>query len=412
MSRTIIAGAGQAGGRCALTLRTKGYTGEILLIGEESHPPYRRPPLSKTVLLGENQVADGYLRSREEYAAQGIELQLDACVAEIDVERHAVRTAGGERRGFDHLVLATGASPRKLPIPGVDLAGVMLLRTADDAEAIRARLQPGLRLVVIGGGFIGLEVAASARQLGVEVTLLEAQSRILARSLPEVAAEAVARVHVEHGVEIRCGVQLESIQGRDAVRSLSLAGGEVLGADLVVVGIGITPNTALAAAAGIAVEDGIRVDEFGRSSVDRVLAAGDCAACYVPRYRRHLRFESFQNADQQGANVAATLAGEAATYDPVPFVWSDQHRRVLQIAGFPGQGDRHVQRGSVDAQNLVLFSFAGPRLVGVTGWGQGRAIARDVRFTQGLIQKGIDLDTGRLADPGVALKELVAKDTP
>jgi 3-phenylpropionate/trans-cinnamate dioxygenase ferredoxin reductase component len=409
MSRTIIIGGGQAGGRCALTLRAKGYDGEILLFGDEAYPPYRRPPLSKTVLLGENTVEDGVFRPLSDYADNGIDVRLEQRVDELDLGKRRVLYGGDDSVAFDHLVLATGATPRALPLPGRDLEGVFLLRTAGDALAIKAQLLPERRIVIVGGGFIGLEVASSARRLGCGVTVLEAQDRILSRSVPADVARAVAKVHGDEGVEIRTGVRIESFRGEGSVEGVALAGGEVLEADAVVVGIGITPNTSLAAGAGIEVTDGITTDEFGRTSVDKVYAAGDCAACYLPRYNRYIRLESFQNADQQGMNTAATIAGEPAGYDPVPFVWSDQYQCVLQTAGFPAEGDRHVQRGSSEEENLILFSFAGDRFIGVTGWGQGRRIAKDVRAAQSLMQKGINPDPDQLADPDVAIKQLGSK---
>lgn len=409
MSRTIIVGGGQAGGRCAITLRTKGYQGDIQLVGEEARPPYRRPPLSKTVLLGENTVEDGYFRPLSEYADNDIDVRLERRVEHIDAARRQVRYEDGGGASFEHLVLAVGATPRTLPVPAADRDGVFLLRTAEDALAIKAALQPGRRIAIVGGGFIGLEVASSARQLGCEVTVLEAQERLLMRSLPAEAADAVAQVHAEEGVTIRTGVRIESIGGDRRVRHVALAGGEHVEADAVIVGIGIVPNTRLAADAGVEVADGIITDEFGRTSVDNIYAVGDCACCYLPRYGRPIRLESFQNADQQGMNVAATIAGEPAGYNPVPFVWSDQYQRVLQTVGFPGEGDRQIQRGALEDHNLVWFSLRDDRLVGVTGWGRGRLIAKDVRFSQQLIQKGIQPDPGQLADPDVAIKDLVTK---
>lgn len=409
MSRTIIVGGGQAGGRCAMTLRSKGYQGEIQLVGEEGHPPYRRPPLSKTVLLGENTVEDGYFRPLSEYVDNDIDVRLERRVEQLDAEGRQVRYDDGSSASFEHLVLALGATPRKLPVPGTDLDGVFLLRTAEDALAIKATLQPGRRIVIVGGGFIGLEVASSARQLGCEVTVLEAQDRLLMRSLPAEAAEAVAHVHRDEGVTIRTGAAIDGLDGNGHVIRVALAGGERIEADAVIVGIGIVPNTALAASAGVEVADGIVTDEFGRTSVDGIYAAGDCACCYLPRYGRHVRLESFQNADQQGMNVAATVAGQPAGYDPVPFVWSDQYQRVLQTVGFPGEGNRQVQRGALADHNLVLFSLKDDRLVGVTGWGSGRLIAKDVRFSQQLIPKGIHPDPAQLADPDVAIKDLIAK---
>jgi 3-phenylpropionate/trans-cinnamate dioxygenase ferredoxin reductase subunit len=409
MSRTIIVGGGQAGGRCAITLRSKGYEGDIVLIGEEPRPPYRRPPLSKTVLLGENTVEDGYFRSPADYAENGVDLQLERRVAEVDADKQQVRCEDGETAAFDHLVFATGASPRVLPLPGHELEGVFLLRTARHALSIKEQLQPGRRIVIIGGGFIGLEVASSARQLGCEVTVLEAMERLLSRSVPPRAAEAVTRVHDNQGVDIRTGVGVEAFAGEGRVRRVALSDGAHVEADAVIVGIGIAPNTSLAETAGIEVSNGILTDEFGRTSVNNVYAAGDCASCFLPRYGRNIRLESFQNADQQGMNVAATIAGQPAGYNPVPFVWSDQHSRVLQTVGFPAEGERHVQRGSVEEQNMVLFSIKDGKLVGVTGWGKGMLIAKDVRFSQKLIEMDVEVDADRLADPDVPVKDLMPK---
>lgn len=407
MSRTIIVGAGQAGGRCAMTLRSKEYEGEIILVGDEPRPPYRRPPLSKTVLLGKNTVEDGYFRSLDDYAAKDIDIRLERRIVEVDVDKQSVVYEDGFRHDFDNLVFATGATPRPLSVPGHDLKRVLLLRTASDCAAIKAELQPGRHIVVIGGGFIGLEVAASARQLGCQVTVLEALDRILSRSVPGPAAEAVAQVHRDQGVDIRTGVGVERFEGHQVVEKVALAGGAALDVDAVVIGIGVVPNTELAGRAGVEVSNGIVTDEFGRTSVNNVYAAGDCACCYLPRYHRHVRLESFQNADQQGMNTAATVAGGPAGYDPVPFVWSDQYHRVLQTAGFPAEGDEHVQRGSVAEENLVLFSLKGGSLVGVTGWGKGLLIAKDVRFTQRLLHDDVHPAAERLADPDVPVKDLL-----
>jgi len=390
-----------------MTLRSKEYGGEIVLVGEEPRPPYRRPPLSKTVLLGENTVEDGYFRPLDDYGAKGIDIQLGRRVVGVDVDKQSVRYQDGRSAEFDNLVFATGAAPRVLALPGHDLENVFLLRTAADCAAIKAELQPGRHVAIVGGGFIGLEVAASARQLGCQVTVLEALEGILSRSVPSPAATAVAQVHRDEGVNILTGVAIERFEGGGRVERLVLAGGGSVEADAVVVGIGVVPDMSLAKEAGVEVSDGIVTDEFGRTSVNNVYAAGDCACCYLPRYGRHIRLESFQNADQQGMNTAATIAGKPAGYDPVPFVWSDQYQRVLQTAGFPAEGDEHIQRGSVEEENMVLFSLKSGRLVGVTGWGRGLLIAKDVRFAQRLLQSDVHPSPERLADPDVPVKDLL-----
>lgn len=407
MSTTIIIGAGQAGGRCAMTLRSKGYQGRIVLVGDEALPPYRRPPLSKTVLLGQNTVEDGYFRPLADYADKDIDIQLGRRVIGVDVDRQSARYEDGDSADFEHLVFATGATPRGLPAPGVDLPRVFLLRTAADSRSIKAELQPGRHIVIVGGGFIGLEIASSARQLGCRVTVLEAQERVLTRSVPDEAAEAVVRTHADEGVEIRTGVSIREFYGGDGVEGVTLSDGERIQAHAVIIGIGVVPNTKLAEEAGVEVSDGIITDEFGRSSVNNVYAAGDCARCYLPRYRRHVRLESFQNADQQGINTGSTVAGAPTGYDPVPFVWSDQYQRVLQTVGFPTEGDRHIRRGSMADESVILFSLKGSRLVGVTGWGKGLLIARDVRLAQRLMQNDVHPAVERLADPTVAIKDLL-----
>lgn len=407
MSKVVIVGAGQAGGRVAVTLRSQGFDGEILLLGEESHPPYKRPPLSKTVLQGKSQVEDGYLLPVEAYAEKQIDLRLNCRVEKLETSESRVYFGDGMAETFDHLVLATGGIPRNLNVPGSELKHIFLLRTAQDAERIRAHLDEGKRVVIIGGGFIGLEVAASARQLGCEVTVLEALDRLLSRSLPEQVAEAVVKVHEVEGVTVKTGMDIVGFGGDGGVSEVKLEGQQSLPADLVVIGIGITPATELAEAVGIKCENGILTDEYGQTSIPDVYAVGDCARALLPRYAENIRLESFQNADQQAANVVASIMGDKRPYNPVPFIWSDQYKRILQTAGFPAKGEQHIQRGTLEDENMVLFSLKDGKLIGVTGWGKGALIAKDVRFSQMLMEKGKSVTAEQLANPDIAIKDLL-----
>ncbi len=407
MEHVVIVGAGQAGGRTARALREQGFEGEITLIGEEPLLPYERPPLSKAVLKGEAGVEDGMLADEDAYLQHNITFK-GTCRAEaLDAEGRTVGLCDGSSLTYDHLVLTTGGVAKNLPVPGSDLAGVHLLRTAAHASALSEELKEGARIAIVGGGFIGLEVAASARQRGCEVTVLEGFERILARSLPEATAADVASVHAQNGVEIRTNVRIASLRGKGRVEAVVFEDASELPVDAVVVGIGIAPDTKLAEAGGLEVDNGIVTDQFGRTSKARIYAAGDCASAFMPRYGRHVRLESYQNANLQPANLARTIRGEERVYDPVPWLWSDQYDWNLQTAGFPNEFDTVVSRGSAGEGAVVYFSLKDGVLKGVAGLGQGAAIARDVRFCQMMMERGISPPADRLADPDVALKDLL-----
>ena len=309
MSRLVIVGAGQAGGQAAAYLARNSFDGEILLLGEESLPPYERPPLSKAVLKGERQPEDGIFVSAEELAGLGVELRLGCEVVALERATQEVVLGGGDRVGYDKLLLTTGGRPRALALPGSGLDGVFLLRHAEDARGLMARLKPGAKIAVIGGGFIGLEVAASARQCGCDVTVIEAAPRILGRALPLEAAEAMAALHRAQGVEILTATAIAAFAGGESLEGIQLADGRLVPADVAVVGIGITPETALAEAAGLDVDDGILTDAYGQTSDPQIFAAGDCTRAYLPRYGAQLRLESYQNANLQSENVARSIMG-------------------------------------------------------------------------------------------------------
>lgn len=407
MEHVVIVGAGQAGGRTARALREQGFQGNITLVGEETLLPYERPPLSKAVLKGEAEMKDIMLADEEAYQQHNITF-IGGCRAEaLDPTARTLGLDDGRSLSYDHLVLTTGGVAKSLPIPGGDMPGIHLLRTADHATALGKHLKDGARIAVVGGGFIGLEVAASARQRGCTVTVLEGFERVLARSLPEQTAKDVAAVHAQNGVEIRTSVQIDSFRGDDRVNAVVFKDGSTLPVDAVVVGIGIAPETKLAERAGLEVENGIVTDQFGQTSQAGIYAAGDCASAYMPRYGRHVRLESYQNANLQPANLARTIRGEQRVYDPVPWLWSDQYDWNLQTAGFPNEFDTVVSRGSINEGAVVYFSLKDGQLRGVAGLGKGAAIARDVRFCQMMMEKGISPSAEQLADPSVALKDLL-----
>jgi len=326
------------------SLRQEGWTDEIVLIGEESALPYQRPPLSKAYLADKCVLDDLAIRSSDFYVNQGITL-LDASVARIDRAARRVVLNDGETMSYDKLAICTGARPRRLSAPGADLAGVYYLRTAADVAKIREAASPGRRAVIVGGGYIGLETAASLRALGLEVTVLEATGRVLERvTAPEVSA-FFDRIHREEGVDIRTGALVEALSGDDRVREVVLAGGESIAADLAIVGIGVEPNIDLAADAGLVIDNGIVIDDHAQTSDPDIVAAGDCASHVMARYGRRIRLESVSSAGEQAKVAAATLCGKSKTITALPWFWSDQYDLKLQIAGLNTGYDEVVLSG-------------------------------------------------------------------
>ncbi|MBJ8342982.1 MULTISPECIES: NAD(P)/FAD-dependent oxidoreductase [Antrihabitans] len=344
LQRALIVGASHAGAQLAASLRQEGWVGEIVLIGEESALPYQRPPLSKSYLAGTSTLDELAIRSAEFYRKQGIRL-LDATVTAIDRSAGHVVLNTGDALPYDKLALCTGARPRRLSTPGADLAGVYYLRTAADVESIREAARPGLRAVIVGGGYIGLETAASLRALGLEVTVLEATGRVLERvTAPEVSA-FFDRIHREEGVNIRTGALVEALSGDGRVREVVLASGESIPTDLVIVGIGVEPNTELAAAAGLVVDNGIEINDHARTSAPDIVAAGDCASHVMARYGRRIRLESVPSAGEQAKVAAATICGKSKKIAALPWFWSDQYDLKLQIAGLNTGYDEVVLSG-------------------------------------------------------------------
>lgn len=355
----VIVGAGHAGGSVAAFLRQYGWKGPITLIGAEPVPPYQRPPLSKAWLKREADAASLALRPATFYATNAIALHLATHVTAIDPDRRSVTLGSGDRLGYDHLILATGARPRMLPIAGHDLAGVLALRSVADADALQAALTPGSHLVVIGGGYIGLEVAASARALGAAVTVVERESRVLARVASEPLSNFFAGAHAANGVHVLCGASIASIDGvAGRVAGVRLADGTHLPCDTVLIGVGAAPDDALARAAGLACDDGIVVDLAARTSDPHIHAIGDCTRRPLPLYGRTGRLESVPNALEQAKQAAADLSGRPPPAPEVPWFWSDQYAIRLQIAGLPFDVDDIVLRGDPSAGKFAAFHLA------------------------------------------------------
>ena len=409
-TRVVIVGAGHAGGRLAHTLAAGGDH-RVTLIGSEPEPPYERPPLSKEVLLGTAAPGDATILDEPACAEAGIDLRLDCTVAAIDRDRRTVLTADGRRIGYDALVLATGGRSRRLPIPGADLVGVHALRNQDDARRLLRGIEGGDPLVVVGGGFIGVEVAAAARQRGLDVTVVERAPRLLSRAVPEAFAAAIEQEHRRRGVGFRLGAATVQIDGSANGRAVGvvLSDGEVLPCGLVLVAVGLEPETGLAAASGLAVDDGILVDAGLRTGDPAIFAIGDAARFHSPLYDRPVRLESWRNAEDHAAVVAARLRGEAAACTSAPWVWSDQYDSTLTIAGLPDFGAEAVTRpGSRGGPPITLYLDVAGRLVGAGAFGAKGAAFRDMRVAQMLIERRAAPAPSLLSDGARPLKALLA----
>ncbi|MEX3012049.1 NAD(P)/FAD-dependent oxidoreductase [Hoeflea sp. TYP-13] len=407
MSGLVIIGAGQAGGRAALSLRKFGFTGSVTLIGSEPHPPYERPPLSKSVLTAGANPSGAVLATREAFFESSIDLRTKVEATSIDRARRSVILSSGGRIAYETLILATGARPRDAQLPGANHRGVVTLRSAADALALRRRLLPGCRLVVVGGGFIGLEVAASVRALGCSVTVVEAAERLLQRSVPTIVAEAVRARHRAEGVEILTGVSTHAIETTATALSVRLDNGETLPADTVLIAAGAVPETRLAKAAGLDVDDGILADGAFRTSDPNIRAIGDCARAIVPRYGAALRFESYQNADQQAEACARVLTGAEVAHDPVPWLWSDQYDWTLHTTGLFGVEDVLVERPVDEAGAILILGLRNGRLTAAAGFGPLAKISQPVRLIQMMIEQDKVADREQLADPAIPLKRLL-----
>lgn len=399
----VVVGGGLAGAKVVEGLREKGFKGSITLIGAERHLPYERPPLSKGYLKGDDERSSFEVHDQAWYDEHEVTLVLGEQVETLDLAAAEVTTAGGRSVPFDRLVLATGATPRRLDLPGADLEGVLVLRTVDDSERLRAALTPDARVVIVGGGWIGLETAAAAVAAGSHVTVLESADLPLVRVLGPEVAQLFAEVHREHGVDLRTGVQVRALIGEGTVSGVELEGGEVLAAGVVVVGVGAAPSTALAEQAGLAVDNGVLVDAQGRNGDPRVFATGDVANAEHPSMGRRVRVEHWANALNQPAVVAAAVLGGQDTYDRQPYFFSDQFELGMEYTGLadPGQ-DQLVVRGDVGARELIAFWIRDAKVVA----GMNLNVWDVTDEIKELIVSGRVVDPARLADPDVPLSEV------
>ena len=401
--QVVIVGAGHGAGQLVASLRQKKYAGQIVLIGEEPWLPYQRPPLSKKFLAGELAAERLYVKPETFYSDPAITVRLNARVESFDPDNRRITLSDGESLAYSDLVLATGSRVRKLSIPGSDLNGIHYLRNIEDVNAIRRGLENTRRLVVVGAGYIGLEVAAVARQMGHAVTVLEMAGRVMSRVVSEPVSAFYEGLHAASGVNLRLGTGLAAFAGEaGAVTGVETADGDLLPADQVIVGVGILPNTELAAQAGLAIDDGIVVDEHCRTGNPHVYAIGDCTAHPSKVYGRRLRLESVQNALEQAKVTAANICGENAVYDQVPWFWSDQYDVKLQIVGLSQGFDSTVQRGDQANRSFSCVYLLDGRIIAIDAINA----PKDFMQAKKLIASGARPDPGRLADPAIPLKDV------
>ncbi|MER8725383.1 FAD-dependent oxidoreductase [Mesorhizobium sp. M1027] len=403
----VVIGAGECGGRAALALRELGYDGPVTLVGDEPHLPYERPPLSKEAMVADAPLIKA-IASDAILAERSIRHIHSVLAVAIDRTAHVVRLSDGSALAYDKLLLATGSVPRKLPMPGLG-GRCVYLRTFNDALAIRAHLNAGNRIAIVGGGFIGLELAAAARRLGAAVTVIEAQPRILMRGVPAEIAQVIHQAHEAEGVKILCGEGIAAIADDGAEVRIALAGGHDIVADLAVIGIGAVPVTGLAGQAGLTIDNGVAVDAELRTSDRDIFAAGDCCSFPLAIYGgRRVRLEAWRNAQEQGALAARNMLGAGEAHSAVPWFWSDQYGLTLQIAGLSDEG-RSIVRRDVGDGAFILFHLAeDSRLVAASGIGPGNAVARDIRLAEMLIAKQAKPAPEALGSQTVKLKSLLA----
>jgi 3-phenylpropionate/trans-cinnamate dioxygenase ferredoxin reductase subunit len=402
MSQTVvIVGAGHAAVQAVDTLRRDGHAGPIVLVGDEPWLPYNRPPLSKKYLAGELDRERLLLRSAQYYQQHRVETRLGARVTAIDRASQRLRLGDGSELTYDKLLLCVGSKPRRLEVPGHELAGIHSLRTIADVDAIRADLAGARRLVVVGGGYIGLEAAACARQLGIEATVLEMADRPMARVVAPQVSAFYTRRHEREGVRIVCNASVSGFLGEGRVAAVR-CGEREFPADVVIVGVGILPDVTLAAAAGLRCDNGVWVDEQCRTSDPNVYAAGDCTNHPSVRYGRRVRLESVDNAVEQAKTAAANICGKPARHEHVPWFWSDQYDVKLQIAGLSEGYEHTVVRGDPDSGSFALYYFAGGELLAVDAINS----MRDFMSGKKWLAERKRPDPERVADPSVDLKNI------
>jgi 3-phenylpropionate/trans-cinnamate dioxygenase ferredoxin reductase component len=403
MSETfVIVGAGQAGGGAAATLRQEGFEGGVILVGAEPQPPYERPPLSKEYLRGEFSFEQALVQEPGFYDENGIETRLGVRAAQVDAVARVVELEGGERVAYDKLLITTGGRNRHFPIPGLDLEGIYDLRTVDDSDRLRAEIAPGRRAVVVGMGFIGSEVAASLRQSGVDVVVVDRNEVPLRRVLGEEVGRVMEGIHRDHGVSMVFEDTVAAFEGAGRVERVTTGRGRRIECDFVVVGLGTEPVTELLAGTGAEIDNGVVVDEHLRTGVEGIYAAGDVANHYHPVFERHIRVEHWQNALKQGPAAARSMLDKGEPYEEIPWFWSDQYEHNLQYAGFHTEWDELVVRGSMEERNFVAFYRKDERVLAAVAVNRGR----DLRRSMPLIKAREPVDAAKLCDLGVDLRTL------
>lgn len=404
----IFVGASHAAAQGCVSLRQMGFEGRVIVIGDEPYPPYHRPPLSKEFLSGGKTITDILLRSEQTYADANIELRLGVKVTTIDRENKTIFCSDGETLNYNKLVLTTGARVRRLPVPGEDHKGVFYLRNADDVLAIAEAAETAKSVVIIGGGYIGLETAASLKKKGLSVTVIEAMDRILQRVTPPELSDFYRRIHTEEGVNIVESLSASGIEKTDDGLVVNCSDGPSFEADTIIIGIGVIPNTELADLAGLDVGNGITVDGQCRTSDPDIYAAGDVTLHHNPIYDVNIRLESVPNATEQAKVVAAHICGKDVSYNSLPWFWSDQFDLKLQIAGLSTGYDNLVIRGDIESgRSIAVYAFEGERLLSVD------AVNAPREFMAGkmALMKGKTFDKGMLADPDADLKAAM-RDLP
>jgi 3-phenylpropionate/trans-cinnamate dioxygenase ferredoxin reductase component len=398
----IIVGASLAGAKAAETLRDEGFDGRAVLVGAEEERPYERPPLSKDYLRGEVGREKVYVHDESFYAEHDIELRQGRTVESLDTSTSELALDDGERLRYDRLLLSTGAEPRRLSIPGAELDGVLYLRSVQDSDALRERLERGGAVVVVGAGWIGAEVAASARQRGLEVTVLDPVGVPLERVLGAEVGAIYRDIHTDHGTEMLMGTGVAAFEGDKTVERVRTSDGRELECDFVVVGVGVEPRTQLATQAGLAVDNGISVDEHLQTSVPGVFAAGDVANAHHPFYGEQIRVEHWANALNQGPAAARNMLDRTVAYDRLPYFFSDQYDVGMEYSGFARTWDRVVFRGDPSTREFVAFWLVEDRVVA----GMNLNVWDITDSIQRLIRERVPVDERRLADPNVSLDEL------
>ena len=399
----VIIGASLAGGTAAAALRQDGFEGDVILVGEEPHPPYERPPLSKQYLRGEAPFEKALVRPAGFYEDNRIDTRFGVAATRVDPAARTVDLTTGGSIHYDKLLITTGVRNRRVAIPGVDLPNIFSLRSVGDADVIRNQIAPGRKVAVIGMGFIGCEVAASLRQKGMEVACIDPAPTPLFRVLGEEVGQVISAIHHEHGVETVFNDVVTGFEGQGRVERVVTKGGRRIDCDLAIVGVGVEPVVDFVTGSGLDISNGILVDEYCETNIPGIHAAGDVANHYHPVFGTRMRVEHWQNAMQQGAAAARTMLGKRQPYAPVHWFWSDQYDVNLQYAGFHQTPDRLVVRGSLEARDFVAFYLNQGRIDAVVALNRGK----DVRRVMPLIQARVAVDPGRLGDEGADLRRLL-----